>query len=261
MPLSQQPEVACHRALRVRMQGRSLGVFLLLWTGVQHDAARADSSCRNVDSRNLAVLNTLLPEGFAADVDTVRALVRKLHDERDIPLSFIEDEADEPIALPEGKQTLEQVLRAVTDWYERYRCEAVYGRLMLRSANPLFDVVISGVDVVEEYRFPAMRAYIDHLVASDQRFKEWVHPLIALGGIDSDSSPVFDGRVTLSPQAPVILHLVQLLGNEDPYLYFEVPAPGEYPPGRTIWLGAVLRPWERRFRRPPPPKDESPQEP
>jgi hypothetical protein len=201
------------------------------------------------------LLDIRLPEGFAADVDAVWELIRKLHNELDIPLSFIQDEADEPITLSEAEQTLEEVLRAIVDRHERYRCEAFDGRLVLRSTDPLFDVTISGVDVVDQYRIPATEAYIDHLRASDQRFKDWYS--LSLWATAGGVSPVFEGRVTLSPRAPVVLHLVQLLGK-DRALYFEVWAPDRDMPGRHVSLGAVLRPGERFPRRTPPPrKDDS----
>ena len=255
MMTSFPPLAACHRVLRARKRSRFLGVFILLWSGLRPDVAQAegsDSFCRNVDEKSSALLDSRLPESFKADVDTVRKLVWKLHDQFEIPLSFIEDRAVEPIALPAAEQTLEEVLRAIADRHERYRCEAFAGRLVLRSTDPVFDVMISGVDVVEEYRFPARSAYINHLRAFDQRFKDW-HSLWATAG----DSPVFEGRVTLSPRAPVVLHLVQLLGrNRD--LYFEILAPSHNMPWRIIRFGAVRRPWERRPPlAPPTPADET----
>jgi hypothetical protein len=182
-------------------------------------------------------------------------VVQKLRNDLDIPLSFIEDEADEPINLPVVEQTLEDILRAIADRYQRYRCEVFAGRLVLRSSDPVFDVMISGVDLVEKDRFLARRAYIDYLRVFDQRFKDWYHPLIAMAG----DSPIFYDQVTLSPRAPVVLHLVQLLGR-DRALFFEVPAPRRYLSGRTIVFGEVRvrRPWDRiRPLPPPPPADQT----
>jgi hypothetical protein len=191
--------VVPHRTLRVGEWLRIFGIFVVLSSGILSGPSQAEvpgSFCRAEGKRSSALLDSRIPAGFAADVDTVWKLVRKLHHELDIPLSFIENEADEPIALPAAAQTLEEVLRAIADRHESYRCEAYADRLVLRSSDPIFDVMISGVDVVEEYLFPARDAYIDHLRASDQRFKNW-HSLWAMAG---------DSPVTTNIRPPGLTH-------------------------------------------------------
>lgn len=187
-----------------------------------------------------ALLDLAVPEEFVADIDTVWDLLNMLRRELDVPVSFIEHESDEPIALAAAERTLDGVLRAIADQHPHYFCEAFGDRLVLRSADPLFDVIVSGVDVVEENRSAAKSAYIEHLRTSDERFENWQQGLFATVG----DSPVFHGLVTLSPRAPVVLHLVQLLGK-DRALYFEVPAPREYLSWRTIRFGAIKRPYQR----------------
>ena len=225
--------------------------IVLIWLVITHDMARAEGSksfCRgDLDEEVLVQLKTRIPEGFASDVDDVWDLVRKLHYPLEIPLSFIQDQADEPLALPIEEQTLEDILRAIGDQYERYRCEVYSGRLVLRSSDEIFDVMISEVDIVKEYRIPARHAYIEHLRASDQRFKDWQDPIWTLGG---GIPAMFADRLTLSPRAPVILHLVQLLGK-NPTVYFKVPAPGGSL-WRTIIFGAVRRPWGKILPTAPP---------
>ena len=236
-----------------------MSVFVLsLLSLIVRDCAYAEgpkSLCRNLDEETLvgqdvdprlrvptaaALLQSQLPEDFMTDIETVWQLIRRLQNEFDVPLSFIEHETEEPLALPVVGQTVEGVLRAVIDQHPHYFCEAFGDRLVLRSSDRLFDVMISGVDLVDEDRSSAKNAYIKHLRASDQRFGNWQKGLFATAG----DSPIFYGLVTLSPRAPVVLHLVQLLG-QDRALYFEVPAPNEYLPWRTIRFGAIMRPWQR----------------
>ena len=213
-----------------------------------HDATQAEdaiSLCRGADEKTSALLETRIPADFANDVGTVRALVEKLRNELDLSFSFIEDRPEEPITLPTAERNLEEVLRAIVQHHDRYRCEVYDGRLVLRSVNSIFDVVISGVDIVDAYRFPARDDYIDHL-NDDPRFKDWFS-LWSVGGLGG--SPVFDGQVTLSPRAPVVQHFAQLLGRNR-VVYFSVLAWDSRPPTNPwvhIRFDAVKEPWQRNL--------------
>ncbi len=206
-----------------------------------HDAVAAARRKYDARKSTSTFLNPQIPEDFATGVDTVSALVRKLHYELHVPLSFIEHRTDEPISLPAEALSLEDLLQAVVDRYSHYRCVAVNGRLILRSTDPTYDLTISGVEVKEQDRMLAVQVYLRHLNAFDQRFEHWNFLLATAGGV----SPVFVGRVTLSPEAPMIQHLVQLLGKNEA-VYFGVPAAD--PSGasfQTIDLRVVSWPFER----------------
>ncbi len=263
-PLLESAKVAPRRSIRTPKRWRFLATFVLL--GMFHEAARAEEPvrfCRNVDEqstagegvnpriavpRAAALLDLRVPDGLAADAETVWELLNMLRRELDVPVSFIAHESAEPIALTAAERTVDEVLRAIADRYPHYFCEAFGDRLVLRTSNPLFDVVVSGVDVVKKYQYAARHAYIDHLRAFDPRFENWQHALYATSG----EGPV-QGRVTLSPRAPLILHLVQLLGR-DRALYFFVPAPSSQGfPWRTINFGAIRRPYQRIAPLVPPP--------
>ncbi len=249
-PLVESAAAAPRLSVRTPKRWRFLATFALL--GMFHEAVGAedpDRFCRNVDEESTAgegvnprvavprasvLLDLRVPEGRAADSDSVWELLNMLRREFDVPVSFIEHEADEPIALAAAERTVDEVLRTIADRYTHYFCEAFGDRLVLRTSDPLFDVVVPGVDLVEEYQYPARHAYIDHLRAFDPRFENWQHAIYAITGGGPEQ-----GRVTLSPRAPLILHLVQLLGR-DRALYFVVPARR-----RTINFRAVLRPYER----------------
>ena len=83
--------------------------------------------------------------------------------------------------------------------------------------------------MADRRRFKALHTYIEHLRATGGGFESWGHPLV--GGLLN--SPLFEEEVTLAPRAPMLDHLVQLLGRR-PNTYFTIPAPGEGQ--KTIWI-------------------------
>lgn len=212
--------------------------------------------CRGADENSSPALSTPIPEGFAAKVDSLWALVEALQDELGVALSFIEAGDAEPIDPPRDARTLEGVLRAIVEQHPSYRCEVISGRLVLRSKDLLFDETVSNVDIVDQYRFPARDAYIDHL-RKDPRFADWT----SLWARAGSTGGIVDERVTLSPRAPLVLHLVQLLG-QDRAVYFIVPVPGPGTRARFIFLREVPSEWQRRYRRraddPPTPPAKTP---
>lgn len=224
---------------------RALGILGLLFLA-HLPSAVADNGvgafCQSKDGSTSSRLETLVSPELISDVRTVRALVKKLREAQDMSLSFIEVKAEEPLSLPPKPMSLDELLREVAKRHEHYRCEIYNGRLVLRSSDPIFDVIVTGVTIANKPRGSAQRAYVDHLRSFDERFKTWESPLIAIAGMGP--WPTLTDPVTLTPRAPLVQHLMQLCGRDEA-VYFDVPAPDSR--GRTIHTAAVCRQWHGRI--------------
>jgi hypothetical protein len=221
----------------IKKRRGSIDILLLLLVIVAPNATASDlatSFCQSMDESKSTQLDLRLPATIFFDVSTVRDFVETLRRECGIPLSFIEHDSREFFSLPARAVTLDDFLRAAAERQGHYRCEILAGRLVFRSSDSTFDLIVSGVDLVEEPRLSAQNQYIDHLQDYDRRFESWAHPFWA----GNPDSPVFDDPVTLTPRAPLVQHLVQLMGRDE-FIFFDIPAarqpPERFPLGaRTI---------------------------
>lgn len=187
--------------------------------------------CRSLDGKTSELLEReLLIQ--PTKMGTVAGLIEFLRDEHRIPISFVQAQPEEPLTFATKTMSLDDLLMLLAEQHPGYVCELRGGRLILRSGEPIFDVVVDDVDLVGTYRFAALNDYIRHLQAFDERFAEWTRPLVG-GNLES---PLVTEKVTLAPRAPMLTHLVQLLGKLDT-TYFSIPAPGTRP--RTIEIAEV----------------------
>ncbi len=169
----------------------------------------------------------------AEDVSSVGELVEYLQSSHSIPISWIAVQPEELLRMEAKPYQLDDLMRSVAEQHPDYRCEIRSGRLILRTGAKIFDQVIEGVDVSNRYRFVALKQYIEHLRAVGGGFENWILPLV--GGLNIET-PLFEEKITLAPRAPLLDHLVQLLGRRSK-TYFTIPAPGDVP--RTIWISEL----------------------
>ncbi len=231
--------VTCEASLRGEAARRSaggpvrtvLGLALLfhfstVWAESSEPSERFCRSDGKAVSPWLAANPTIrLPE----DVSSVGGLVEHLRAKHSIPISWIPVQAEEPLKVEPEASPLDDLLRSVADQHPEYRCEVRSGRLILRSGAEIFDRLIEDVDIADRFRFPALKDYIEHLRTIGGGFESWISPLV--GG--NLGSPLLAERISLVPRAPILTHLVQLLGKRL-NTYFTITVPGEVP--RTIYI-------------------------
>lgn len=187
--------------------------------------------CRSLDNDKFQAVYLSRMIEPDSKIKTVRDLVAHLRIRHRIPISFVEAKPEEPMKLKRKAMTLDNLLAETARQYSDYRCEIRGGRLIFRDGDTLFDAVISDVQLADVYRFAALNRYIVHLKTYEQ-FAEWQGSWVG-GNLDS---PLVDEKVILSPRAPLLDHLVQLLGQLKT-AYFTIPAPGELP--RRIEISEV----------------------
>ena len=189
----------------------------------------AERFCRSVDEETSPWLAENRELSLPAEMTSVGALIDHLRHQLSIPISWIEAQPGEILKFEAEPSALDDLLRSVANQHPEYLCEVRSGRLILRSRAEIFDRVIMDVDLVERYRFVAVSEYIEHLRVSGGGFETWTRPLVG-GRLES---PLVSEKVTLTPRAPMLHHLVQLLGRL-PKTYFTIPAPAGVP--RTIYI-------------------------
>jgi hypothetical protein len=135
-----------------------------------------------------------------------------------VPVSFIEATSDQHVTFSIEKGTVRDVIEHVIAQSPEYRWMVVNERLVVYPDRPEYETtIVTGVDLAEIPRLDAARQYIDHLKSETEAFEK-------LSGVvmkGEPGSPVYATIVSMSTQAPVISHFVEILGA-DPYLVFSI---------------------------------------
>jgi hypothetical protein len=100
-----------------------------------------------------------------------------------------------------------------------YRCLVADGHVVLLPDEPRWFRTVAGVDIQDLPRLVAARRYVEHLAS----LGEFEGLSVVAGGLLESS--LFADRVSLTSQASVIEHLVQLLGDNPGVLFVVQRAP------------------------------------
>ena len=140
----------------------------------------------------------------------VKDSVRKLRAAHEVPVNFIQ--SDEKIGIDCSLDSAEAAVSL--DWVvaqtDRYRWCRIEGRYVLCPNDPVWESIISGVDIADMPRFAATMRYAALIRERVAMLRNFGGPV--LKG-DSDS-PVYTERVSLSPSSKVLSHFVELLGAD-----------------------------------------------
>jgi hypothetical protein len=103
-----------------------------------------------------------------------------------------------------------------------YRLEAIGGRRTLRPNDTVWDKTVTGVEIVDVPRADAAHAYA---LEARQQVRELDEAGFAGGVVRGDPrEPMFTDLVTLSREARVVEHLVELLGQDADLVFTVEPA-------------------------------------
>lgn len=103
-----------------------------------------------------------------------------------------------------------------------YRLETIGARRLLRPSDTVWDETVTGVEIVDVPRADAAHAYA---LEARRQVRELDEAGFAGGVVRGDPrDPVFTDLVTLSREARVVEHLVELLGRDDDLVFTVEPA-------------------------------------
>jgi hypothetical protein len=144
-------------------------------------------------------------------------IVTWLHGEHRLPISFIEADRDRRVDLGSQPMTTEKVLEKVVSANPAYRWGVVQDRLMLYPRDKKYDALVAGIDIRDLKRPDAANRLFEVLRRGVPGFGDYSGAFL-LGVADA---PEYTQRVSLRPEARVIEHLEQLLGD-DRQVYFMI---------------------------------------
>lgn len=149
------------------------------------------------------------------------------------PVSFIEGPS--PVRIEMRSQNLQarSFLKELLEQAPGYRCSVIGNHAVVYFDDPALHKVVSDVSIAQKFRGPAARSYVKHVSHEIEELKDLG---VLLGGpLDS---PVFNEEVTLAPEATVLEHLGQLLGeNPDIIFWIRYASTGN----RYLNFGSVFR--------------------
>lgn len=149
--------------------------------------------------------------------ESIADTFKRLNEEFHIPVSFIEGRAgDRHSEVVAVNESVRNVLRRIVESAPGYQCKRSKDHVVVLGNRNEFSAVVRGVQIVSKYRAIASRDYLEK-AASDVRA---LSDLGFLPGAPIDS-PLINEKVTLAPDATVLEHLVQLLGD-NPRAYFSI---------------------------------------
>lgn len=103
-----------------------------------------------------------------------------------------------------------------------YRLETIGGRRVLRPSDTVWDETVTGVEIVDVPRADVAHAYA---LEARRQVRELDVAGFAGGVVRGDPrDPMFTALVTLSREARVVEHLVELLGQDDDLVFTVEPA-------------------------------------
>jgi hypothetical protein len=158
--------------------------------------------------------------------DAVADVIRQLRDTLRVPVSFIQsDEQVETNWTTTGQEAATTLITSVTQT-GLYRWRMIMGRSVLYPVDPVWDHKIMGIAITG---VPRLDGAMQYTTAVRSR----IPALDDLGGppMKGDPrSPVYEAPVSLSPEASLIEHLVELLGTNK-HLVFTIE---RGPSGRRV---------------------------
>lgn len=141
---------------------------------------------------------------------TVKALVSELR-QAGQPINWIEADEDSTLERAVSTDDLAAALKDVAGAVSAYQWTTVNGHYILYPALQAWTATVSGIDITETPRLAAARGYVAAV-------RDRVHELHDLSGppMKGDpASPVYEDPVSLDSSAPILKHLVELLGDDD----------------------------------------------
>ena len=158
--------------------------------------------------------------------------IKSLNEDLGLPVSFIEGEdAGSPFELKADGMSVREILREMMSDSPEYRCAIVDDRVVIFGEVAGIHEKIQNVDIVNIPRARASRAYLKKVAKEVTALSDLD---FLFGGIVD--SPTFGDQVTLTREATVLEHLVQLLGkDEDVYFWIRRASTGS----RYLTLGSV----------------------
>jgi hypothetical protein len=167
---------------------------------------------RNPAAETDVLLRTLSPEGFEGLPMEIVVWLAQRHR---LPISFIENDGDRKTGLFYREVTIAKVLDMIVVENPSYRWRSVEGRILLYPRDEKYDTRVGGIDVRDLKRPEAANRLFEALRENTPGFSDWAGAVV-LGFADA---PIYTEHVSLRPEARVINHLAQLLGD-DPNVYF-----------------------------------------
>lgn len=126
------------------------------------------------------------------------------------PLNAIADStlsSEDVIAIPRDLPTALDALRAKSGG--RYRWVRAGRRYVVYPDEPAWDIIVRGVNILGRPRIDAAASYLDAVRAQVPALADIVGP----GVIGDPRAPLYSQTVSLTQEASVVEHLVQLLGD------------------------------------------------
>lgn len=160
-----------------------------------------------------------------------RDIIHDLQSNYGLPISYIDQPDGKPLDLSGEKITVSSLLHALLAKYPGNTCRIVEKHVIIYPNRSELRKIVRGVDIVNRPRGMAARAYIDIAKKQVGYFRDVD---VLLGGIVE--MPLFEGQVSLSPDATVVGHLAQILGRDKDAFFVIRRAP---PKGFLFSLGSV----------------------
>ena len=149
--------------------------------------------------------------GGGATGGTVAEFVRELRGAGGVPINFIRADEEVEVSARMDDAGADEALARLVAQTDRYRWERVEGRYVLYPADDVWRSVVSGVDIKQVPRLEAASLYADIVRGQISALGDWAGPVQK----GETRSPVFTDRVSLSPSASVLVHLIELLGTDE----------------------------------------------
>jgi hypothetical protein len=143
------------------------------------------------------------------NVTGIVAAVSTLRFDLGVPVNVIEGGRHIEIAYHSTSQDVATILDALLSQSPDYRWSLVTDRYVVYPTDPVWDRVVTAVNIKATARYDAAMQYLT--VVRNQIAE--LSDLIGVVMKGDPRSPVFVEPVFLSPQAPIVSHLVQLLGT------------------------------------------------
>jgi len=140
---------------------------------------------------------------------TVVGMIQELRDTTGVPVNVVE--SDEPVVVTWHVAGQDPVvaLETLAAHTNAYRWRRVLGRYVVYPTAPEWESEIARIRIVQVPRNEAALQYVAEVRSQLAALGDLVAGLIK----GDPRSPVYTEPVTLSPRAPILQHLVELLGS------------------------------------------------
>jgi len=150
----------------------------------------------------------------------VPAFMEILHESSHSPVSFIDAGGSQDLTMQVTNARLTDVLREVSRQVPAYMVDVVQERVVLRPRRPEYQSVVRGIDLKDVERFEAAGRYASELARQVPFFADLGGPPL----LGNPNIPLFKEKVSLDPEATVMQHLAQLLGDDPKVVFLLIKA-------------------------------------